>query len=191
MRLSFTNDRSVSEPSQDIADKPSQGISKENATQSNLNGKPYYSEENGFACAEAVHGVPGALPEHIVIIVSDERLEVEVSWSQLQSEIKLLEVKIAELEEQKRSYKKEITEKKQALAAKRTELTELETELEAPMTPELDSLSETTGSISELRRKTEELERDIEHKTAKLLKKRTELAKLKAESETSFTPIFF
>ena len=52
-----------------------------------MNGKPYYSADNGFACAAAGRGITEALQEHLNVIIRDEDLELEPTHSQLQSEI--------------------------------------------------------------------------------------------------------
>ena len=37
-----------------------------------MNGKPYYSADNGFACAAAGRGITEALQEHLNVIIRDE-----------------------------------------------------------------------------------------------------------------------
>ena len=58
-----------------------------NGANPNLNGRPYYSADNGFACAAAGRGVTEALQEHLNVIIRNEELEIERSHSQIQKDI--------------------------------------------------------------------------------------------------------
>ena len=72
-----------------------------NGANPNLNGRPYYSADNGFACAAAGRGVTEALQEHLNVIIRNEELEIERSHSQIQKDINDLVEDKERLEQQK------------------------------------------------------------------------------------------
>ena len=72
-----------------------------NGANPSLNGRPYYSADNGFACAAAGRGVTEALQEHLNVIVRNEELEIERSHSQIQEDIKNLVEDKERLEQRK------------------------------------------------------------------------------------------
>ena len=104
-----------------------------NGANPSLNGRPYYSADNGFACAAAGRGVTEALQEHLNVIVRNEELEIERSHSQIQADIKDLVEDKERLEQRKLDMQdntKTLTEER---AVKEVKISELTTELEAPI----------------------------------------------------------
>ena len=90
-----------------------------------LNGKPYHSADNGFACAAAGRGIREALREHLNVIVRDKNLEIAFSDDRIRDEIELLVADKEVLEEQKRNRQDDIREATEELEAKDIELAEL------------------------------------------------------------------
>ena len=125
-----------------IGDESLQNKYRENTIEPSLNGKPYYSEDNGFSCAAALRGMPAALPEHIGIIIRNEHLEIETSREQIQSQINQLDEEKNNLELQKHDHEQQIRTITQELGEKRTKRTELKAELKTPTNTELNQLSE-------------------------------------------------
>ena len=174
-----------------------------------LNGEPYYSEQNGFACASALRGMPEGLPDHIAVIIRNERLEIAYSREHLQTKIDSLINENAELEAEKRGYESKIASCAEELARKKEKLARLQVQWHAPVEPESHSLhpvEETSDSsesqfnfppeeaipgdsvkqqidaeIKELTEKKDGLEQKLGQKTEELARKREELAGLKAE----------
>lgn len=104
-----------------------------NGVGSNLNGRPYYSADNGFACAAAGRGVTEALQEHLNVIVRNEELEIERSHSQIQEDINDLVEDKERLEQQKLDRQDSIKELTEEISKKEVKLSELAVELEAPI----------------------------------------------------------
>ena len=98
-----------------------------------MNGKPYYSVDNGFACAASARGVTEALREHLNVIIRNEELEVETGHSQLQAEINDLVEDKKRLEKQKIGRQEKFRELTDKLADKDIELSEQESKLQAPI----------------------------------------------------------
>ena len=97
-----------------------------------MNGKPYYSADNGFACAAAGRGITEALQEHLNVIIRDEDLELEPTHSQLQSEINGLVEDKEQLEHQKIERQGDLRVLTDELAGKEIKLSELQVKLDAP-----------------------------------------------------------
>lgn len=98
-----------------------------------MNGKPYYSADNGFACAAAGRGITEALREHLNVIVRNEELEVEIGHSQLQAEINDLVEDKDRLEQQKIDRQESFRVLTDELAEKDIQLSEQENQLDAPI----------------------------------------------------------
>lgn len=103
----------------------------------NLNGSPYYSADNGFACAAAGRGVTEALQEHLNVIVRNEELEIEKSHSQIQEDINDLVEDKERLEQRKLDLQDSIKTVTEKLSEKNVSLSELQVELEVPINAEL------------------------------------------------------
>ena len=113
----------------------------ENGANSSLNRRPYYSADNGFACAAAGRGVTDVLQEHLNVIVRNEELEIERSHSQIQADIKALVEDKERLEKRKLDLQENIEILTDQRDVKEVKISELKTELEAPMkddTPPVD-----------------------------------------------------
>lgn len=175
-----------------------------------LNGEPYYSEQNGFACASALRGMPEGLPDHIAVIIRNERLEIAYSREHLQTKIDSLINENAELEAEKRGYESKIASCAEELARKKEELAGLQVQWHAPVEPEshlsrpVEETSDSSESqstslrteeaipgdsvkqqidaeIKELTEQKDGLEQKLGQKTEELARKREELAGLKVE----------
>ena len=103
----------------------------------NLNGRPYYSADNGFACAAAGRGVTEALQEHLNVIVRNEELEIEKSHSQIQEDINALVEDKERLEQRKLDLQDSIKTSTEELSEKEVRLSELQVELEVTINSEL------------------------------------------------------
>lgn len=139
-----------------------------------LNGKPYHSADNGFACAAAGRGIREALREHLNVIVRDKDLEIAFSNDRFQNEIELLVADKEALEEQKRNRQNDIKEATEELEAKDVELAELRVKLEAP----IQSLENAEGS------RIEEFKEKLEQKASVLESKKVEKARIKTDLES-------
>ena len=139
-----------------------------------MNDKPYYSADNGFACAAAGRGVTEALRAHLNIIARDESLETEMSRSQTQAEIVALVEDKERLEQHKLDLQDNIKELTGELAEKTVKLSELGTELNAPV--DTDTLPLSDDHIQSL--KTE-----IDDKTTQLEGQKVKLAELETDLE--------
>ena len=137
-----------------------------------MNGKPYYSADNGFTCAAAGRGITEALQEHLNIIVRDEELATEMSRSQIQEEIDALVEDKERLEQQKLDCQDSIRTLTEELTEKEIELSELNAELAAPI--HADMLSSEDDRI-------EELKNEIDEKTLELEGKQVEKAALETD----------
>ena len=142
---------------------------RENTTEPSLNDKPYYSEDNGFAWATALRGMPEALPGQINIIVRNKQWEMVKSYEQLQEEIK-------DLDRKKKNLEGKIAEKEKAQAEKEVELTKLKVKLELPAAelnaqpgaehfPESSDKLKIEEQISRLSKKLMRLEKELEAPT--------------------------
>lgn len=125
-----------------------------------MNDKPYYSADNGFACAAASRGITEALREHLNIIARDESLATEIDQAQISAEIDVLYEGIQRLDQEKVNRLGKIRELTDVLAKKDIKLAELKTGLNAPVdtdTPPLsdDHIQSLTNEIDE---KTTQLE---------------------------------
>ena len=146
-----------------------------------LNGKSYYSADNGFACAAAGRGVTEALQEHLNVIIRNEELEIETSHLQIQEEINGLVDDKERLEQQKLDRQDSIKVLTEELSVKEVRLSELTVELEAPInadtppsTPRIDALKieidEKTLALEEKQVLRVGLETDLEAPTEAELK---------------------
>ena len=107
-----------------------------NGASPNLNGRPYYSDDNGFACAAAGRGVTEALQEHLNVIVRNEELEIERSHSQIQEDINGLVEDKERLEQRKLDLQDSIKTLTEEFSEKNVSLSELQVELEVPINAE-------------------------------------------------------
>ena len=149
----------------------------ENEANPSVNGRPYHSADNGFACAAAGRGVTEALQEHLNVIVRNEELEIERSHSQIQADIKALVEDKERLEQRKldlHDSTKALTEER---AVKEVRISESTTELEAPIKddsppsdPRIDALrtaiDEKVSALEEKQVARVKIETDLEAPTA-------------------------
>ena len=153
----------------------------ENEANPSLNGRPYYSADNGFACAAAGRGVTEALQEHLNVIVRNEELEIERTHSQIQAEIEALVEGKDRLEKQKLDRQDKITTLTEEHDGKEVKISELTTQLEAPIQndkpppdPRIDSLNtaieEKTLALEEKQVARVKIETDLEAPTEAELK---------------------
>ena len=153
----------------------------ENGANPSMNGRPYYSADNGFACAAAGRGVTEALQEHLNVIVRNEELEIERSHSQIQKDIKDLVEDKERLEQRKLDLQDNTKTKTEERAVKEAKISELTTELEAPIKPP-DSLP--SDSLDALKAEIDEKTSALEEKQVARVKIKTDLeAPTKAELE--------
>ena len=89
-----------------------------------INGKPYYSEENGFDKARNVDGMAVLIQDHVTIIIDNEELELQSSHEhleakidELRNEINILEENKKEIEETIKADQDDIAETTRSLAA--------------------------------------------------------------------------
>ena len=85
-----------------IKDRPLQNEYKGNTVEPSLNGKPYYSEENGFYWAANHQGIVECLPQHIKRIIHNEELEIASTRDELEQELNALDEEIVKFEEERR-----------------------------------------------------------------------------------------
>ncbi len=153
----------------------------ENSMPPGLNGRPYYSADNGFACAAASRGITETLREHLNIIIRNEELTNKVNHDQIQKKIDWLNADKEQLEEEKLKRRGNLRELTGELAEKDTELSKLQVELEVPITadppsidPRLDALKdkidEQTSILEEKQVTLAGLETDLEAPTEAELK---------------------
>ena len=115
---------------------------------------PYHSADNGFACAAAGRGITEALQEHLNVIVRNEELELEISDSRLQSDIKGLVEDKERLEQQKLDRQESINTSTEEVVELDLQLAELNATLENPLT--LNTGAAPASNIDELVKKLEE-----------------------------------
>ena len=190
-------------------DRPLQNEYRENTVEPSLNGKPYYSEQNGFYWAANHQGIAECVPQHIKRIIHNEELEIASTRDELEQEINYLREEVVELEEQKRECEQEIGVRSQALAEKKEELAGLEVQLKALAINRLDPLS-TEGipddsnpelfnvpaadrisdnpvikpleeEINDLLQEKADIEQAIDEKSQALARKKEEFARLEVE----------
>ena len=113
--------------------QPLQNGYREDIVKPSLNGKPYYSEENGFYWAANHQGIAECVPQHIKRIIHNEELEIASTRDEIEQEINYLHQNVTELEEQQQEYQREIGQRTQDLARKREELAGLEIQLQTFM----------------------------------------------------------
>ena len=104
-----------------------------NGTDPSVNGRPYYSADNGFACAAAGRSVTEALQEYLNVIVRNEELEIERSHSQIQADIKALVEDKERLEQRKLDLQDHIQTLTEKNSVNEVKISESTTELEAPI----------------------------------------------------------
>ena len=137
-----------------------------------MNGTPYHSADNGFACAAAGRGITEALQEHLNVIVRNEELEIGINDSQIQAEISALVEDKERLEQQKLDRQERIHALAEELSEKDIELSELNVKLENPLNAEAISSAHI-----------EELKREIEKNTSELNEKKVAQVKLETDLE--------
>ena len=149
----------------------------ENGAIPSVNGKPYYSSDNGFACAAAVRGVIEALREHLDVIIRNEELEIERSHSQIHADITALVEDKERLEQRKLDLQDNIKTLTEKRVVKEVKISELTTELDAPITddssppdPHIDGLTtaidEKALALEERQVARVKIETDLEAPTA-------------------------
>ena len=146
-----------------------------------LNGKPYYSADNGFACAAASRGITDSLQAHLNVIIRNEKMEIQMSHSQIQEDINGLVEDKERLEQQKLDRQDRIKVLTEKFSEKDVKLSELQVELEAPINanpppPDLridalkSEIDEKTSALEEKQVARVGLETDLEAPTEVELK---------------------
>lgn len=138
-----------------------------------MNGTPYHSADNGFACAAAGRGITEALQEHLNVIVRNEELEIEISDSQIQSEINGLVEDKERLEQQKLDRQESLSALTEELTEMEMELSELNAKLEYPL----------NGDATSPFPRIEELKSEIEECSLELGEKKVAKAKIETDLE--------
>ena len=119
-------------PSTIIKDRPLQNGNREDTTiKPGLNGKPYYSEQNGFYWAANHQGNAECVPQHIKRIIHNEEVEIATTRDEIDEEINLSRQNVAELEGQKHGYEQGIGERTQELAEKKEDFAGLQVQFNA------------------------------------------------------------
>lgn len=90
-----------------------------------MNGKPYYSSDNGFHEAVNARGMPAAIRSHVTIIIDNEELEIRASHEHLESQIDKLYSDVEQLEIDKEEVEKTVVAKQENIAEKQQALSEL------------------------------------------------------------------
>ena len=132
-----------------IQDRTLQNGNRENSTiEPSLNGKPYYSEQNGFYWAANHQGIAECLPQHIKRIIHNEEVEIASTRDEIDEEISLLREDVVELDNQRHECDRKIAERTQNLANKKETLAGLQVQLDSltqrtpdDIAPESDVLS--------------------------------------------------
>lgn len=83
-----------------------------------VNGKPYYSKDNGFDAASNANGIPAALQNHVKIIIDNEELEITSSREQMERQIEELRGEINEMKADKDIATRSIRDGQKALSEK-------------------------------------------------------------------------
>ena len=122
-----------------------------------INGKPYYSQENGFQEAVKAKGIAASVRPHVTIIIDNEELEIRATHEQLENKIDELHSEIDELEENEKEIKRILKTNQNSVLDSRQSLAELK-------------------SI-------DDLERNIAEKIEQSNKQQVKLAELKADLE--------
>ncbi len=138
-----------------------------------MNGTPYHSADNGFACAAAGRGITEALQDHLNVIVRNEELEIEISESQIQNEVDALSEDKERLEQQKLDRQESLSALTQELTEMDMELSELNAQLGNPLT------AETTFSSPRI----DVLKKEIETYGSELAEKKVNQTKIETELE--------
>ena len=154
----------------------------ENGANPSLNRRPYYSADNGFACAAAGRGVTEALQEHLNVIVRNEELEIERSHSQIQADIKNLVEDKERLEQRKLDLQDNIQTLTEKNFVNEVKLSELTTQLEAPIK---DDSPPSDPRIDALRTAVDEKASALEEKQVARVKIETDL---EAPTEVELKP---
>ncbi len=207
------DDKPIASPKQSIyytgRYEPLQNEYRDDAVDPTLNGKPYYSEQNGFYWAANHQGIAECVPQHIKRIIYHEELEIAATRDELEEEIKRLYEEKVDLEEQKIECEQLITQHTQELAEKKEEFAGLEVQLQAltltksdpiPVEAESDdsnpelldvpNVEDTPNNpiikwheneIDDLIHKKNDLEQVIDEKTRELASKKEEVAGLEIE----------
>lgn len=151
---------------------------RENGMNPSLNGKPYYSADNGYAAAASVRGIAEAVPGHIDVIIRNEELQIVSDHKKFQEKIKSLECKKKGLEENKDDCQKKIREKEVKIAEQEAALAELTAKFNAP--PEAEVMPSPDSVIKDLRDNKKRCEQNLRSKGI-------EKTTLEAESEIPLT----
>ncbi len=159
-----------------------------------LNGKPYYSEQNGFYWAANHHGIAECIPPHIKRIIHNEELEIASTREQLEEEINQVLERQEELEVQKHECEQAIRHRAQQLAEKREELAGLKVRVQAlietkPTPSPVEEIPDDSAKqpveteIDKLRHGKDKLQAEISRKNQELTSKKEELAGLEVQLE--------
>ena len=120
-----------------------------------VNGKPYYSSDNGFYQAKNANGIPESVRDHINIIIDNEELAINTDHEFLKEKIKALSDEIKNLEQKGGETEKSVIENQMVLSDNKLLLDKLNA--------------------------VEDLEKSIDDKNNELNNKKTILARLQVD----------
>ena len=117
-----------------------------------IDGKPYYSVDNGFREAVNARGMAAAIRPHITIIIDNEELEIRASHEHLESQIEKLRNDVDQLEIDKEETDRTIVENQRDIAEKQQSLSELKAinDLESTVTEKIEEHNNQQVQLAEL-----------------------------------------
>ena len=92
-----------------------------------INGKPYYSPDNGFHQAKNANGIPESIRDHINIIINNEELAINADHEFLKEKIRGLSDEIKDLKEREEKTENSVIENQTVLADNKLLLDKLKT----------------------------------------------------------------
>lgn len=131
-----------------------------------IDGKPYYSPENGFQEAVNANGIIASIRNHVTIIIDNEELEIRASREHFESKIDELHSQIDELEENEKEIKSIVKANQDHIVNNQQLLSELK-------------------AIDNLETRVAEKIEDSNQQQVKLAELKVELEKFPAEEGTS------
>ena len=118
-----------------------------------MNGKPYYSPENGFQEAVNANGITASIRNHITIIIDNEELEIRASQEHFESKIDELRSEIDELETGKKVVEGNIKTNQNSIVDNQQLLSALKAidELETRVSEKVEAANEQQIKLAELK----------------------------------------
>ena len=118
-----------------------------------MNGKPYYSPENGFQEAVNANGITASIRNHITIIIDNEELEIRASQEHFESKIDELHSEIDELETGKKVVEGNIKTNQESIVDNQQLLSALKAidELETRVSEKVEAANKQQIKLAELK----------------------------------------